>query len=294
MSADGNSGAAAGGAPFVTYRSEGTLGFVELNRPERRNALSGDLLADFQLALDAFERDPVARVAILSGRGPSFCAGFDLTRDSASVQSTQTDPWGDRARLLKWMHLALRIWEFPRPIIAQIHGHCLAGGILFPLCCDAVFMSDTCAVGWPRLPVGAGFMDAAMSHIVGVRRAKEISFIVGSRITGEQAAEWGFANQAVPADALERVTLEFARRVARTPRTVLEIRKAAITRANSGFRNALLDGVEWDVIAHADSGVTAMRGLVREHGMAAVIDAFENTEDPFAALEAQSGDGAHQ
>jgi hypothetical protein len=74
--------------------------------------------------------------------------------------------------------------------------------------------------------------------------------------------------------------------VAKTPRNVLEIRKAAITRAAGGmsFRDALLAGVEWDVIAHADSGVTAMRGLVREHGMATVIDAFENTDDPFKTL----------
>ncbi len=110
--------------------------------------------------------------------------------------------------------------------------------------------------------------------------------MVGSRISGTEAAEWGFANRAVPAARLEQETLAFARRVAKTPRNVLEIRKAALTRASSGltFREALLAGVEWDAIAHADREVSSMRGLVREKGMKATIDAFEGTDDPFEAL----------
>lgn len=268
----------------VEYSPGGRIARLELNRPERRNALSADLLADFHVALDAFEADGDARLAILSGRGPTFCAGFDLQRSSASVKNTQSDPWGDRHRLLGWIKLVIRLWEFPRPVIAQVHGHCLAGGVLLPLCSDLVFISETCVMGWPRLPLGAGFMDPAMSLLIGQRRAKEISYVVGSRITGVQAAEWGFANQAVPEDELEERTLEFATRMAKTPRNVLEIRKAAIVRANAGFRDALLAGVEWDALAHADSEVTAMRNLVRNHGMKAVIEAFENTDDPYETL----------
>ena len=272
--------------PCVVYRSDGTVGFIELNRPRRRNALSADVLVAFHAALDQFAADVHARVAVLSGRGPTFCAGFDLSRDSASVQSTAADPWSDRARLRRWVELGLRIWEFPRPIIAQIHGHCLAGGIMLALCSDIVFISDDCVVGWARLPMGAGFLDGAMSHVVGARRAKEISFLVGSRITGRDAADWGFANRAIAPELLEREAHAYARRLARTPRNVLEVRKAAITRVNAGFREALLAGVEWDALAHVDRDVLDFRRLVRDHGMANVIEAFENTDDPFAALEA--------
>jgi enoyl-CoA hydratase len=257
----------------VIYTGDQRVARIELNRPERRNALSADLLQDFNRALDAFEADPTARVAILSGRGPSFCSGFDLGKTSSSTSSTTSDPWRDRDRLLGWMRLALRLWETPRPVIAQVHRHCLAGGILLPLSCDLVFVSETCVLGWPRLPVGAGFMDGAMSLLIGQRRAKEISYVVGSRITGVESE-------------LEAETLQFAERVAKTPPNVLEMRKAAITRASSGltFREALLAGVEWDAIAHVDREVDAMRRLVREHGMKATIDAFENTPDPFETL----------
>jgi enoyl-CoA hydratase len=276
----------------VTYETEGRLAFITLNRPEVRNALNGDLLRDFNKALDAFQDDDEPRVGILRGNGPTFCAGFDLTQTSASV-SGDIGPWDDRARLLAWINLAIRIWEFPRPIIAQVHGHVLAGGILLPMACDIVLISETCAVGWPRLPVGGGFMDGAMSLLVGQRRAKEISYIVGSRITGKQAADWGYANVAVPEEDLERETVAFARRVAKTPRNILEIRKAAITRASMGlsFRDALLAGVEWDVIAHVDPSVVGMKRLVRENGMKTVIGAFENSDDAFATLEPDKTDG---
>jgi enoyl-CoA hydratase len=276
-------------APAVVYEREGPIALLTLNRPDNRNALSVQLLADFHRALDALAAEPAARVAILRGAGPTFCSGFDLSSSSASVQGTAADPWRDRERLLAWIELGLRLWEFPIPVVAQVHGHCLAGGVLFLLCSDLVFIEDECVIGWPRLPMGAGFMDAAMSLLIGQRRAKEISYLVGSRISGSDAASWGLANQAHPADALETATLRFAAAMAKTPRNVLEIRKAAITRAQRalGFREALLAGVEWDALAHVDPAVDTTRRLVREHGMKAVIEAFENTDDYIATLEGE-------
>jgi enoyl-CoA hydratase len=283
------SGSSTGG-PTVVYEPAGRVGRLRLNRPEVRNALSPELLADFNLALDRFDEDDQAHVAVLSGNGPSFCAGFDLGKGSASTKSTVTDPWGDRRRLVGWMDLALRIWESPRPVIAQVQGHCLAGGNLFLLCSDLVVIAEDCVVGWPRLPMGAGFMDGAMSLLVGQRRAKQIAYIVGSRLTGSEAASWGLANFAVPSAELEERTMAIARQIARVPRSVLEIRKASITRVQTGagYREALLAGAEWDALAHADPAVDQYRALVREHGMSAVISAFETADDPIAALEAAS------
>jgi enoyl-CoA hydratase len=269
----------------VTYESEGRIAFLTLNRPDQRNALSSQLLADFHVALDEFEADPTANVAVLRGAGPSFCAGFDLSRSSSSTQETAGDPWGDRVRLRGWIDLTIRIWEFPRPVIAQVHGHCLAGGILLLLAADLVVISETCAVGWPRLPMGAGFMDGAMALLIGQRRAKEISYVVGSRIKGVEAASWGLANVAVPAEQIEEEAMAVAKRISRTPRNVLEIRKAAITRAvGPAFREALLAGVEWDAIAHVDPAVRTMRRHVRDNGMKAMIESFEASDDPVTEL----------
>lgn len=274
-------------APAAYYESDGRIGRIVLNRPENRNALSAEMHQGLSAALDAFDADAEARVLVIKATGPTFCSGFDLARTSQSTQSTVSDPWSDRARLLQWIELMLRFWESPRPVIAQVQGHCLAGGVLFLLCADLVFIEEDAIVGWPRLPMGAGFMDGAMSHLIGQRRAKQISFVVGSRITGAEAERWGLANFAVPATELESATAAFAKVVAKAPRNVLEIRKSAITRAQNGlsFRESLLAGVEWDAIAHADPSVDTTRRLVREHGMKSVIEAFEGTDDYVAALD---------
>jgi enoyl-CoA hydratase len=276
---------AGAGQPAVVYRAAGRYATLELNRSEHRNALSAELLVDFHAALDEFEADPEAGVAILKGRGPSFCSGFDLGRTSPSTGSTIGDPWADRRRLGSWMELAIRIWEFPRPIVAQVHGHCIAGGVMLLLAADVVFVSDDCVLGWPRLPMGAGFMDGAMSLLVGQRRAKEISYTVGSQISGQEAAQWGLANQSLPEDQLEERAKAQVLDMARTPRNILEIRKASINRVNADYRDALLAGVEWDVIAHGDPAVATYRSLVRKHGMKAVIEAFESSDDAVKALE---------
>jgi enoyl-CoA hydratase len=280
------------GTRLVTYAQQERIGVLTLNRPDKRNALSNELLADFHQALDQLQAADQAHVGILRGAGPSFCAGFDLGRTSPSTGRTIRDPWGDRTRLRKWLELGIRLWEFPIPIVAQVHGHCLAGGIMLPMCCDLVVISDTCVVGWPRLPVGAGFLDGAMSALIGPRRAKELSFITGSRMDGRRAAEWGYANLAVPVGELEAETLTLARRIARTPRHVLEIRKAAITRADGmSLRDALLAGAEWDVIAHSDPAVDTMRGLVRDRGMQEMIHAFERSHDPVGEFGLGPDDG---
>jgi enoyl-CoA hydratase len=270
----------------VSYTRRGHVGSLLLNRPHLRNAMSQGLHDDFLVALERFEADEEARVAVLSGAGPSFCSGFDLSRSSASTGSTVSDPWGDRNRLKSWMDLAVRIWESPKPIIAQVHGHCLAGGILFLVAADLVAVSEDCAIGWPRLPMGAGFLDGALSLLVGQRRAKELSLFVGSRIDGVQAKEWGLANWTYPADQLAERTAALAEELAKAPASVLQIRKAGLTRvaARSGFREALLAGAEWDALAHADPAVDAYRGFTRQHGMRAVIDAYENHADPVAHL----------
>jgi enoyl-CoA hydratase len=275
-----------GDSPAAVYRGDRRVASLELNRPDQRNALNLDLLRDFHAALDEFEQDDEARVLVISGAGPSFCSGFDLSPTSSSTASTLSDPWSDRARLKNWTDLAIRVWELSRPTIARIHGHCLAGGILFTLCSDLVFISEDCVVGWPRLPMGAGFMDGAISLVVGSRRAKEISLVLGSRITGAEAAQWGLANYAVPASELITATEAFAQRVARTPRNISEIRKASMNRvmAGQGFREALAAGVEWDVIAHADPVVDSYRAAVRAHGMKEVIAAFETSDDPLRTL----------
>jgi enoyl-CoA hydratase len=122
----------------VQYREEGPVAFLSLNSPERLNALSPEMLADLGEAIDALEASEEARVGILHGNGRAFCAGFDVSRNRGTYRSVDTAPWSDRQRLHRFATTFLRLWECSKPIIAKVHGVCMAGGVQLPMCCDLV------------------------------------------------------------------------------------------------------------------------------------------------------------
>ena len=249
---------------------------IVLNRPEKLNALSVALQSDLHACLDEFEADDSVRVGILRGAGRGFCVGFDLSGGSAAFRPKDISPWEDRERLRKWTQLFARIWHCPKPIIAQVHGYCLAGGVVLPLMADITIIADECRVGWPKLPMGGGFVAPLFARAVGPGRAKMMEFVAGSEITGKTAAEWGYAAQAVPEALLAETCMELAQKIARMSSHLLHLKKASINRVFdlAGLQETLASATEWDALAHEDRGVAQVRGWVRELGMKSAIDKF--------------------
>jgi enoyl-CoA hydratase len=266
---------------LVTYSRRERVGYLTLNRPERRNALNLEMFGALSDALTTLEEDPEARVAILRGAGPGFCAGMDLSSSGQHRYIEETSLWGDRERLRQQMDFWTRMWAFPKPIILQAHGFCLAGGLMLLMTSDLVIMADDCFLGWPRLPVGGGFLGPVFASLFGPRRAKEMDFIVGSRLTADTAREWGVVNRVVPAAALEAEAYALATRIAKTPPTLLALRKAAINQSmeRAGFLETLRACAEWDALAHGDASVAEMRVLLAEHGVQGTIALFEGDDD---------------
>jgi enoyl-CoA hydratase len=262
---------------LVEYHQDGPLGIISLNAPEKLNAISPEMRADLEQVLDTFEASDAARVGILRGNGRAFCSGFDLSRkQKGTYQAAETSPWADRQRLRGWADMYLRLWDCPKPIIAQVHGYCLAGGVQLPMCCDLVIVSEDCRIGWPKLPTGGGWIGPMFTLFAGPQRAKQMSFVAGSEISGHVAAEWGYANFAVPAADLEESVRSLALQMAKTSASVLQLKKAAINRVwdRVGFRNAIVEGVEWDVLTHKDPSTAVLRKWVREDGMKSAIARF--------------------
>jgi enoyl-CoA hydratase len=138
-------------------------------------------------------------------------------------------------------------------------------------------VAEDAQIGWPKLPVGGGFISPVWSWFVGPRRAKEFSFVVGTTFSGRDAEAMGWANRAVPADQLGAYTLEIARKVALVPAVVLAMKKAAIntTMDLRGFSTSIKMTAAWDAAAHASPSVEKIRVKIREVGLRKAIDWFD-------------------
>jgi enoyl-CoA hydratase len=260
-------------ADTVVYRREGRVGMIGLNRPERLNAISRQLVADLGEVLAEFTADTEARVAILYGEGRAFCAGADLTPEGAYQAP---DVLQDRFLIESSVRTWLSLFDCPKPIIAQVHGYCIAGGTQPPLFCDIVSIGAETVVGFPKVPVGGGFISPMWSWRVGSQNARLMSYQVGIEITGQRAHEMGYAALCFPEAELAAETFKVAENIAKLPSELLQIKKYANNRVleQQGFRAAVLGAAEWDAIAHAGQTVADAREWIHELGLKGAIAKF--------------------
>lgn len=262
----------------VVYSRRGRIARLTLNRAAKLNALTRTTYRDFHAVLDEFDSDSEARVAILSGAGRAFCAGADLVAEGQRGAAEPTPLWSQRDELALLGRLCLRLWDSPKPMVGQVHGHCIAGGVMIAASCDITIVADDAVIGWPRLPVGGGYIGRLAAWYVGPKRAKEMSFMAGSEIDGRTAAAWGFANRSVPAADLARTVESMATHMAKMPGSLLELKKASINSLfnQAGYRDSVLAGADWDVMAHQDPGIGVVRDWIREAGFRAAIERFND------------------
>jgi enoyl-CoA hydratase len=261
---------------MILYERQGPVARVTLNRPEKLNAINAELQDELLAALDQAAADAAVHVAVVRGAGRAFCAGYDVT----GPNDFTSDSASDRAWLEQVLRGWLRIWDLPIPVIAQVHGHCLAGGTQLAAICDVGFVADTAVIGTPQLPLGAGYVAAFWAWFVGPKKAKEIFLPTGTTITAQDATAMGLFNRVVPADRLADEVLNYAVQVARTPRDVLGLQKLAINRTQEamGFRHALLQAAEIDALAHTSQSVRSVYRFIGDHGLREALSAFEAGE----------------
>ena len=165
-------------------------------------------------------------------------------------------------------------------MIAKVHGYCLGRAVQLAAVCDVTIVADDARVGAPQLPLGAGFNSVYWAWLIGPKKAKELFFNTGSIISGAEAVRIGLFNRAVPADELDDAVEEYAAKLARTPRDLLTLQKRAINRTQElrGFRQAMLQSVEVNVIAHHSDAVHEMNRRITRDGLRATIEAFRRGE----------------
>ena len=239
---------------------------VTLNRPEKRNAMNNALRGEVFAALEAHDRDPEVRVTILRGAGPAFCSGYDL-----SANNREGQPYHTADGLGQWpRHVVdgwFRIWDLAKPVIAQVHGYCLAGGTELATACDLVYVAEDAQIGYP--PVRLMSPPDMQFHpwMMGMRQAME-SMLTGDSLSGTEAARRGWANRAHPADQLEAEVLAVAERVAKLPIELAAINKRSVHRAMEimGMRAAIRSGTELQALAFQTESSKAYMSRFRRDG----------------------------
>ena len=199
--------AAATAAPVLLVEEvgDGVL-LIELNRPERRNALNAELRSSLRRAIDAFDADDRYRCAVLAARGPTFCAGGDL-REMAEVELTV--PGDD------WTKLLGTRGRSRKPIVAAVQGHAFGGGFLLALGCDLCVCDATAQFAISEVRRGRGAPWAAPLFSMVPKRIMSQLLLTGEPLTADRAHEVGLSNYLVPAGEATATAIEVARSIAR-------------------------------------------------------------------------------
>jgi enoyl-CoA hydratase len=245
---------------------------IYLNRPERLNALNGTARAELIAACDEFAADSSVSVVVLKGRGRAFCAGADVRAPIANGLDPNYRHPGDTAadwlRAQREQLFLWKVWDLPKPVIAQVHGYALGMGSLLMTMCDLVVIAEDARVGNARITMGAGMIGTKYAWAIGLRRAKWLDLLPGWRITGKEAVDWGWANIAVPAEDLDDEVAALADQLAKVPLTHLMFRKVSLNRVwdEMGFRNSLAAGIDFDSLAHKSTEGLEMEDRVASDG----------------------------
>lgn len=191
----------------LTLDAEGPLATITLNRPEKRNAITPQMIEELMAALDLIEKSS-ARVAILTGAGKAFCAGMDLESLKQFPSQSPEDVLQDARRIAAMFR---RIYLFPKPLVAAVNGTAVAGGCGIATFCDFTLAAPEAKFGYTEVRIG--FMPAIVASFVvrqvGEKRARDL-LLTGRIFTADEALRLGLVNEIVPADQLMTRARELA------------------------------------------------------------------------------------
>ncbi|HEY7619165.1 MAG TPA: crotonase/enoyl-CoA hydratase family protein [Solirubrobacteraceae bacterium] len=264
----------------VRYEAADGVATLTLNRPERLNAITPELIEDFDAALARAQADGEVRVVRLRGAGRAFCAGYDIGWGAASMQEAEAgapwDPIADYETMRGFVDTYMSLWRSPKPVVAQVHGACVAGGTDFALCSDLIVCAEDCRIGYPPARVWGSPTTAMWMYRLGLERSKRL-LLTGDAIDGRRAVEWGLASEAVPVAQLDETGMALARRVALLPHNQAHMMKLLVNQAfeQMGLYATQLVGTLLDGAArHTPEGVAfTQRGLEDVRGAVAERDA---------------------
>ncbi len=282
-------------APFanIIYEAVDGRARITLNRPEKLNALSLELQAELAEALWEADNDRAVHCVILKGAGRAFSAGYDLTGAGGTVpvsrvqdpdrsyrggRSIDDDAW----QLERAQRYRMAIFDMHKPVIAQVHGFCLAGGTDIALLCDMIIAAEDATFGFPPARDLGALPNNMWLYNVGPQWAKRLT-LTGDTISGAEAQQIGLILKAVPGDLLEQEVEGLASRMAHIDPDLLSANKRIINTGLElmGARTLQRMAAENDVRGHNSRAANEFRQSVKANGLKATL----------RARDAKFGDG---
>ena len=238
-------------ADLILYDVRDQVATVTLNRPDKRNALNADLVTALQAAFAEAASDEGVRVIVLTGAGKVFSAGADLAALEALQSATPLENLADSEHLAA---LFEQIYLHPRPVIARINGHAIAGGCGLAAVCDFSIAAAPAKLGFTETRIG--FVPAIVMVFVlrklGEAAARDL-LLRGALVTAEEAASLGLITRAVPAEALDAAVDELARELAtQTSGSAVALTKKMLAQVpGMGLREALAYATQMNAFARS-------------------------------------------
>jgi enoyl-CoA hydratase len=290
----------------MTYEVADRVARITLNRPQRGNGLTFELIAELARSVERADLDPEVHVLLLSGNGKGFCGGYDLHanaealsdagRDAASTAppgspldpaviaanhdpSATWDPMVDYAMMARNVRAFMALFHCGKPVVCKVHGFCVAGGTDMALCSDLLVIAADAKIGYPPARVWGSPTTSLWSSRLGPQRAKRLLF-TGDCLSGAEALEWGLAIEAPLPEQLDERTEILVERIARMPINQLRMMKLLVNQSvyAEGLHATQVIGTVFDGIArHTEEGYAFQQQAARE----GFREAVRGRDEPF-------------
>jgi enoyl-CoA hydratase len=271
--------------PDVEYESGERIARLTLNRPERGNGLTPELLSELAGCVERADLDPDVRVLLLAGNGKGFCGGYDLvwSAEGRLPNHDPAEPWDpmvDYSGMSRNVRTFMSLFHCSKPVICKVHGFCVAGGTDLALCSDLLVIAADAQIGYPPARVWGSPTTSMWAYRLGAQRAKRLLF-TGDLLTGVEALDWGLAIEAPAPEQLNERADALARRIAQVPVNQLQMMKLLVNQTlySQGLHATQLIGTVFDGVARHTKEGYAFAATAAEEGWR---EAVRRRDQPFA------------
>ena len=260
------------GDALVLYETDGKVGIITMNRPDKLNAISQDLKKELEASFARAEADESVSVVVLRSEGRSFCVGYDI---GGGGEDEPRDSLVWHKLLRESLEFEMTPWNMSKPVIASVQGHALGGGCELAMFCDLTVCADNALFGEPEVRFSDVGPAMVMPWMIGFKKARELLYF-GDMIDAATALDLGMVNRVVPAESLREATLKFARRLSMVSPEALVSAKIAINRGAdaAGFTAAMRAGM--DALTPLYAGTTEygeqFKEITRKEGLKAALN----------------------